>query len=175
MPGAVIEKIGTGHSPTTRHLLTPVGVKSTVRSRHLTDLAECSLRILTIRTPFGRATSRGSTPEPMTLHALPERTVTTHVGGSAARHGQSDQCMAAWDSSEQRATRSRHHSIASGRKTGRWRYTGPQFYGEHCGSQQSSPPAQRLVLVTLTAIPGSPCSLRRIGMLHCDHMSDARQ
>jgi hypothetical protein len=112
--------------------LTPSGgVRSAAQSLHLTDLAECPLRPMTIRTLFGRGTSRGRPPHPMTLQALPKRTVTAPVGCSAARHRQSDQCTPAWDSlclchsSNEPAQQGPQHRKR--RKNGRWRYTGRQF------------------------------------------------
>jgi hypothetical protein len=146
------------------------GVRSAAQSRHLPDLAECALRSLTIPTLFGRGTSRGCAPHPMTPQALPKRTATAPVGCSAARHRQSDQCTPAWDS------RCLCHSSNEPAQQGPQHRKRRKTAGEHCGSPQYSPPAQRVVPATLTAIPGSPSSLRRIvGMLRRDHISDARQ
>jgi hypothetical protein len=129
-----------------RHSLPQVGVRSAAQSRHLTDLAECPLRSVTIRTLFGRGTSRGCTPHPMTLHALPKRTVTAPVGCSAARHGQSDQCTPAWDSRCLCHSSDEPAQQAPGGDT-----PAASFHGEHCGSPQFSTPAQRVVPATLTA------------------------
>ena len=126
-----------------------LGVRSTAPSRHLTDLAERPQLSLTIGTLFGRRTSRGCTPHPMTLHALPERMVTAHVGCNAARRGQSDQCTAAWDSRflghSSNELRSRRHSIETREKTAGGNTPAANFYGERYGSHNHSPPAQRFV------------------------------
>lgn len=153
-------------------LLTPV--RSMVRARHLTDLAERPLRSLRIRTLFGRGASKGRTPIAMKLHALPERTAMARRGYSAARHGQSDQCTVAWDSRcnrlpfERRARAGRHpptqaSSCTHGTASQADRKRPVAIHRPPVNAQGVSNTHLLVVSATLIAIPDSPNSEARSG------------